>query len=125
MVYGADRPAPAAGDLGRDPVRRPGADSGPTSAHPRTGSPAWPELVEFLPSPIYGPTPSTLAAESAAHGTEARRPARPPWGLPRPVAGRAGGRGRGSRPGGLPALRAAVDEDGGGASASALAATGG
>src|SRR5215204_3976364 len=92
-IHGTDRTAPAAGDLGRDPGRRPDADRCSARAHPRAGSPAGAELVELLPSCIYGPTPGPAAAESAAHGPEARRPARTPGHLPRAAARRASGRG--------------------------------
>src|SRR5688572_28825594 len=62
------------------------AECGPASAHPRAGSPTRPGLLEFLLSPIYGPTPGHAAGESTTHGTEARRPARTPGHLPRAAA---------------------------------------
>jgi len=77
-AHGIDRYAPAAGDLGRDPERRPGADCDPARAHPRFGSSARSELLEFLPSPIYGPAPGPAAPEGTALRTEPRRPTRTP-----------------------------------------------
>src|SRR4051812_36271268 len=88
--HGTDRPAPAAGDLGRDPGRRPDADHCSARAHPRAGSPAGAGLIQFLASPFVRPAPGPGAPESAALRPEARRPTRTPRGLPCPAAGRAG-----------------------------------
>src|SRR5262249_33428618 len=81
-------------------------------AHPRAGSPAGAELVQFVAPPVVGSTPGAGAPEGPVLRTETRRTARTPWGLPRAAAGGAGGRAccRGTRA--LPAVRTAISRAG-------------
>src|SRR3954447_8287847 len=108
MDDGAGRWPSATAGAGSDAPageRRPArAECGPASARPRAGSPAGPILVQFLSSPLVGPTARTCEAAGAALRTETRWPTRTPRGLPRPAADRAGGRDRDSGAGAVPAL---------------------
>jgi hypothetical protein len=62
----------------------------PASAHPRIGSPARPELGQFLPAPLDRPTPGPVAPAGAVLRPEAAWPARTPR---RSTAGLSVGRG--------------------------------